>query len=108
MTSRQSNYWASALFADDLRYEIDDKESLIGVQRGTLFIAASPPAPLPVLIVYVTYYQSVSEEELPIKVLIYLPGVPEDPKQPSRSLEVDLQSIAPRPRPEGAPADQAV
>src|SRR5689334_2514785 len=85
------------IFCDDIRQEIGNKESYIGVYAGAMLIHVAFPVTLQKFGFHVFIFEPVDtaiRRDFPIKISIYLPGDAED--QPSLSAEIPADPEAAR------------
>jgi hypothetical protein len=83
---------ANTVFCDDVRYEIGNKSTLVGVYRGRMLVHGDFPALIPKFACAVSYLQRKDQIILPAKVLIFLPGDSDD--KPSFASEIPYEEAA--------------
>jgi len=77
------------IFCDDIREEVNGKLSLIGCYGADLRIFGSPlPILLPKLGFHITIRLPTDGPNLPLKIMIYLPGQPDD--QPALTADATI------------------
>lgn len=74
------------LFCDDVRHEVGNKSSLIGVYHGEMIIGGAFPATLPKLGLYVQVQEPASAAPEDMVVSVYMPG---DSDEPSHSFHIE-------------------
>jgi hypothetical protein len=62
-----------SIFCDDVRVEANGKQILIGVYYGDMLLPVMP-VQLPIFSVVIRYNERVNESELPVKIVITVPG----------------------------------
>lgn len=87
------------LFCDDIRQEIGNKVSLIGIYSGELIILGQLPIALPKLALRIVYNERPGESTEPVELRIYLPGDNDD--LPSVKASIPLEKIRSEPIPAG-------
>jgi hypothetical protein len=75
-----------AIFCDDIRSEIGEKKSYIGVYRNTMFIRGDFPFVVPKFAIEIFYIEEFSKHPKKVDVNVYLPG--EDLNHPSLQREL--------------------
>lgn len=83
------DFYGHTIFCDDIRREVGEKASYIGVYTGHMFVLGNFPFVLPKFGFAMHYVQRVRSYIPPTKFLIFLPGTsPDDPDNPSIELEL--------------------
>jgi hypothetical protein len=75
--SEARNAWGFTLFADDIRYEMGGKTSLIGIYQLDLNQLMDFPITIPKLAMLIKYYEIKGALKGDLNVKIFLPGDPE-------------------------------
>jgi hypothetical protein len=65
--------WGFVTFCDDVRFELEDKISLIGVYSRRLLLPEFP-VQLPKFFIYINYFEAFNIDTPELQVNIYLPG----------------------------------
>jgi hypothetical protein len=78
--------YGTALFCDDVRYEVNGKISLIGIYGPDLVVLGDLPTILPRFWISMFAYFPPDRSVRDVKMLVYLPGDPED----GPSIKLDL------------------
>lgn len=84
------------IFCDDIRYEIDGKQSFIGIYASEMIFSIPFPATLPKLGLSVKYYEKFGESTEPVHLEIYLPGDSDD--NPTVRSEFDYKQMRSMPQ----------
>jgi hypothetical protein len=69
--------YGSTIYCDDLRDEVGNKQSYMGIYSSALILSAAPPVVLPRLVIIVKYNEPMSEPWMPLRVNVYLPDAEE-------------------------------
>lgn len=80
------------IFCDDIREEVGNKHSYMGLYRGVLRLATPFPATLAKLVVIVNWQEPADKEYVPVTVRIFLPGQ-EDDGEPAVNLTVPADAV---------------
>jgi hypothetical protein len=90
-----------AIFCDDIRQEVGNKSTYIGIYKSALIVEGPLPAILPKLGVVLFWSQTLDEELLPVELEVIVPGYSEpvqrhifDPRQ----VAVTSSSLTPEER----------
>jgi hypothetical protein len=75
------------IFCDDIRQEVGNKFSLMGVFQGDMLVNAPFPAALPRLGLYITYTEALNEPLTNMTLIVYVPGDTED--KPSFTIPIE-------------------
>lgn len=68
----------STIFCDDIRPEIGNKFSLMGIFQGDMVLHVPFPATLPKLGLFITYSEAMSDAPTNMALKVYFPNDPED------------------------------
>jgi hypothetical protein len=68
------------VFCDDIRREISDKITLVGVYTGDLQLQADTPATLTSLSMLINYFERPGESTEAVKICVFVPG--DNPEKP--------------------------
>lgn len=79
------------LFCDDLRTEVGNKYSLMGMYTGALHIQGQLPALLPKFVMIISYFERPNESTEPVEIRVFLPG--DDESTPSFKTEIPRESL---------------
>jgi hypothetical protein len=83
--------FGTAIFCDDVRFELQNKMSLIGTYGSELILFGSFPATLPKLGILSSVRFSKAQRVRGGKILIYLPGDSVDSPSHTHDLSIDLR-----------------
>ena len=90
------DFYGHTIFCDDIRREVGEKASYIGVYTGHMLVPGNFPLLLPKFGFAMHYIQRTRSYIPPTKFLIFLPGTsPDNPDNPSIELEV-VEPIVPK------------
>jgi hypothetical protein len=80
MTVVPHRRWARAVFADDIREEVGNKRSIMGIYSGEMLIEASGPFHLPKLSIWISYSEPATEpaENITLRVIHWADDQTED------------------------------
>jgi hypothetical protein len=93
------------IFCDDIRVEVGNRLTFVGVYAAGPIIAPSFPHFIPRLAMYVVYMQRRPNVIPPSKVLLFLPGATDD--NPSVHFEVPADAAGQAAKANAAPGDQS-
>ncbi len=86
------------IFCDDVRQEMGNKTSHVGIYRGKLIINAPLPVLLPKFFLVVHYFERPNESTEPVSLHIYMPGDAEGEPTVTQELPLDdARSKTPEP-----------
>ena len=86
--------FGSSVFCDDIRPELGNKHSFMGVYNGSIILPQFPFT-LPKFCIFVYYFEKVDAVVPPLTLQVYLPG--DQPENPRISVEVPSQPELPLP-----------
>jgi hypothetical protein len=89
MTDKETPIFGDTIFCDDIRFEVGNKASLIGVYNGVMFFADGQPFPimLPKLCMSVRIYMPFDTNPDRIELSVYFPGNADDAPDYKQSIE---------------------
>jgi hypothetical protein len=97
-TLRRETPYGDTIFCDDVRFEIGQKQSFIGVYQGDMIAYGAPPLVLPKLCLVVSYSERPGESLEPVELRVYMPGDADDAPTLRQQLPVDQlrsEAVAP-------------
>jgi hypothetical protein len=71
--------WGQTLFCDDIRFEIGNKLSIVGIYQTDFIINSEFPIMVPKFCLYVSYYELAGRLQEELQLNIYFPGGGENP-----------------------------
>lgn len=74
------------IFCDDVRAEVLNKHSYMGIYPGQLVVGSPIPTALPKLCLVIYYFERPGESDEPVHFTIHVPG--DDPATPTARLEI--------------------
>jgi hypothetical protein len=78
------------IFCDDIRHEINGKETYVGIYKGVMFLRGEMPVTLPKICFAILFREDPRSVE-PVTIKIFFPGQ-EDDDEPAAVLEMRPQS----------------
>jgi hypothetical protein len=76
ITERKS--WGTSIFCDDIRAEIGGKTSLMGIYHTDMIFPVDFPLIIPKFVVFVKYFESISDSREDLILKVFLPGDDKD------------------------------
>jgi hypothetical protein len=80
------------IFCDDIREEVSGKTSFVGAYGARLFVHGSFPVTLPKFAMSIAYYQKTDSVNLPLRIVVFVPGDPSD--KPSIEFEQSAEDAS--------------
>lgn len=88
------------VFCDDVRHEIGNKPSYMGVYHNFMFVSNAFPILLPKFVAAVTYIDSLAAPHGNVTIQLFLPGDSDD--KPSSTVPIDVEEFIRKSNPQSA------
>jgi hypothetical protein len=77
------------VFSDDIREEVGEKLTFVGVYTRSMIVNADLPLDLPKFCIFARYYERPNESHSPVRICIFMPGDEDNSPTISEELPVD-------------------